>query len=310
MRISVVIPVYNRERYLGEAIESVLGQTRQADEVIVVDDRSTDGSAALARSYGVTVVAQERNRGAAAARNVGTRVATGDVVAWLDSDDRWLPDHLEVVGGLLARHPDASAAFGASRQFGAHHGVIRGYVPFEEPGLVLPAAFRSWLHVTIGAIIRRSALTEVGGMDEQMLLGGDFDLWLRLSRHHLMVATEQVTSEWRWHGEQLSDAARAQLAAVYGARHRFLATLREDGDHELADRLAAELPAIWCKEARAALVEGDRVGLSATLALAEAVPDLPAGLGWKWWGLSRLPSALARRVHRILPADPPLRAWA
>jgi glycosyltransferase involved in cell wall biosynthesis len=94
-RVSCIVPVCNGERFLGAAIDSILSQTRPPFEVIVVDDGSTDGTARVARAYGarVTYVAQA-NAGAAGARNTGIGRARGDVVAFLDADDLWLPQKL------------------------------------------------------------------------------------------------------------------------------------------------------------------------------------------------------------------------
>lgn len=94
--VSVVIPAFNAESFLGEALDSVLGQTARPTEVIVVDDGSTDGTRALVRRYSdaVRLVTQD-NGGAARARNVGARQATGEWLAFLDADDVWLPEKLE-----------------------------------------------------------------------------------------------------------------------------------------------------------------------------------------------------------------------
>ena len=105
--ITVVIPAHNAGEHLGRALESVLAQTRPADEILVVDDGSTDNTAEVARSYGsaVTYLYQDQ-RGAGAARNRGIEAATGDWVAFLDADDEWLPEKLAVQCEHLARHKE------------------------------------------------------------------------------------------------------------------------------------------------------------------------------------------------------------
>ncbi|HOM77565.1 MAG TPA: glycosyltransferase family A protein, partial [Anaerohalosphaeraceae bacterium] len=88
--ISVVIPAYNCQAYIRRAIDSVLGQSRPADEIIVVDDGSTDGTAEAVRTYGAKVILiQQENAGVSAARNAGIRAASGDWIAFLDADDEW-----------------------------------------------------------------------------------------------------------------------------------------------------------------------------------------------------------------------------
>src|SRR5690349_23288450 len=99
MKISTVITLYNLEKYIEEAIQSVLGQTRQSDEIIVVDDCSTDGSADIVTKYRdrVTYIKQEENIGALRNSLSGLKAATGDIVAFLDGDDVWLPKKLEAI---------------------------------------------------------------------------------------------------------------------------------------------------------------------------------------------------------------------
>ena len=96
IRISAVIPAYNCEKYIGRAIQSVLSQTRPVDEIIVVDDGSTDTTAEIVRSFGDKVkLIQQENAGECAARNTGIKAASCQWVAFLDADDEWLPEKIE-----------------------------------------------------------------------------------------------------------------------------------------------------------------------------------------------------------------------
>jgi glycosyltransferase involved in cell wall biosynthesis len=108
--ISVIIPAYNAVKYLAEAIESALAQTRPAKEIIVVDDASTDRTVEIARSFGdrVTVLQNAVNSGPGHSRNVGVAASTGEYLAFLDADDKWLPEHLEDLAGLLDQWPEAA----------------------------------------------------------------------------------------------------------------------------------------------------------------------------------------------------------
>jgi len=249
--ITVVVPCYNGEAFLEEALGSIHGQTRTADEIIVVDDGSTDRSGAIARRAGVTVL-QQPNSGDGAARNRGIRQARGDLIALLDADDRWLPQHLEIVGALLDDHPDATVAFGAVQQFGTAHRRLSGYVPPGPPAYVLEAAFSDWLHLTIGSVIRREVLLEIGGFDEDERFSVDFDLWLRLALGHRFVATDLVTSEWRWHPGQRSATPMKQEAAVYRFRRRFIEKLKDRGDPR-SERLEHLFNRVWLRDLRAAM---------------------------------------------------------
>src|SRR2546427_4231674 len=110
--VSVVIPVYNGERYLADAIQSVLDQTYQNLEVIVVDDGSTDGSAAVAKRFGDAIrYVRQANGGVCQARNTGISVARGTYLAFLDQDDLWLPDKLAVQVAYLESHPEVGAVY-------------------------------------------------------------------------------------------------------------------------------------------------------------------------------------------------------
>ncbi|MDX6767714.1 MAG: glycosyltransferase family A protein [Candidatus Methylacidiphilales bacterium] len=116
--ISVIIPAFNREQYLGEAIRSALEQTLPPGEIIVVDDGSTDGTAAVARSFGGIVrCLSQKNQGAGPARNWGVESARGPWLAFLDSDDLWLPEKLEWQIRHLGTHPATDLVFGHRQSF-------------------------------------------------------------------------------------------------------------------------------------------------------------------------------------------------
>jgi Glycosyl transferase family 2 len=245
LRISAVIPCFNGSTFLEEALQSIQSQTRAVEEIIVVDDGSTDGSAELAERWGATVIRHGVNRGEAAARNTGWRAATGDAIAWLDSDDSWRPNHVEVVGALLERHPEVAAAFGASQRFGLDDQVVAGLVPEGGPHELLHEAFQSWLHTHNSCLIRRTALEEISGYDERGGNSIDYDMWLRLARHNRFVSTHEVTANWRWHSTQLSSAPVAQIVAVQRFRRRFLRALRANGEFVLADELEQLVGPAW-----------------------------------------------------------------
>jgi len=122
-RISVIIPVFNGERFLGEAIKSALSQTLPPYEILVIDDGSTDGSAQLAESFGPPVrVIRQENRGEAAARNRGIDAAQGDWIAFLDCDDVWKPEKLALQAALLS--PAVNCVHTNFFYFGASQGTV------------------------------------------------------------------------------------------------------------------------------------------------------------------------------------------
>jgi GT2 family glycosyltransferase len=180
-RIAAIIATHQRRELVLEAVESALAQQRPADEILVVDDGSTDGSAeAIARVFGERVrVLREAHRGISAARNVGVRAASGELVAFLDSDDRWLPHHLATVQSLAARFPEAVLIstsrryrFGIETPAEARCGDVALALLLRTEGVGYPT----------GVAVRRDAYLAAGGCDEQMTSSGeDHDLFLRLS---------------------------------------------------------------------------------------------------------------------------------
>jgi glycosyltransferase involved in cell wall biosynthesis len=248
MKISAIIPAYNAAPFIGEAIASVQNQTRAVDELIVVDDGSTDDTADLARSLGAKVVSLERNSGEGVARNTGLANAVGDAIAWLDADDYWSPNHIETLKALLEKFPYASVACAAVQRFGLRTEKIEGYAPCDAPGNIFWRAVNDWLHPIIGTLILREALLSIGGFSTDRSASVDYDMWLRLSRNHLFIATPEVTSYWRWHADQQSQSYGTQLAAVYYFRRKFWETEFESGRLEDADRFISIATKRWTSD--------------------------------------------------------------
>jgi len=195
MRISVVIPAYNAGRYIGRAIDSVLAQTRPPDEIIVVDDGSTDDTAAVVRGYGdkVRFIRQE-NAGASVARNTGIEAATGDWIAFLDADDEWLAEHLRLHAGLLERNGHLAWTAGnfyrcECRRRRRHEDIspermanIRGILDGRE---YFDSFFRAHASFAAGCtdtiVVRRDALIEAGLFPVGALRINDMDMWFRIA---------------------------------------------------------------------------------------------------------------------------------
>ncbi len=186
--VSVVIPAYNVAPYIGETLNSVFAQTFTDFEVIVVDDGSPDGEE-LERMLGpylgsVRYVRQE-NRGAGAARNRGVREARGEFIAFLDSDDLWMPEYLgEQVRFLRADGYDL--AYADALLFG--DSPIAGKTYMQTAPSIGPVTFLSLVRnecniITSGVVVRRSALIKVGLFNESLRNGQDFELWTRMARN-------------------------------------------------------------------------------------------------------------------------------
>jgi glycosyltransferase involved in cell wall biosynthesis len=277
-RVSAIIPCYNGARWLAEAIDSILAQTRGVDEIIVIDDASTDGSYEIAQRYDLTLLRNAHNSGEGFSRNVGLRHAKGDLISWLDADDIWLPQHVSTLTKLLERYPEATAAFAAVQRFGLRNELIRGHVSPGKPSNVFWLAFQDWVHTTIGSMTRRSALLSIGGFDEQERYSVDFDLWLRLSRSHLFVSTYEVTSKWRWHDAQQSAHRAEQVAALYRFRRRYWEREKETGDAGFAVEIEARIAHLWREDMQQAWDSGDSSHLRFLYGLTPLLPKLPSDI--------------------------------
>jgi glycosyltransferase involved in cell wall biosynthesis len=215
---SVVIPVYNGERFLSEAVESVLSQDYEPVEVIVVDDGSTDRTPSIARSFEGLVYISQPNRGPSAARNIGIARARGEFVAFLDHDDTMPPAALSVRVVHLLEHPNVGCTLGNMETF-------------FEPGSSHP----HWLPTTAGPspapvscsslVARRSAIERVGGFDETFRFGEDQDWLIRAREAGIEIAIlPEVVLRRRIHDANMShdnrESARWILRSIRAHRDR------------------------------------------------------------------------------------------
>jgi glycosyltransferase involved in cell wall biosynthesis len=201
----VIIPCYKQAHYLPEAVDSALQQTYPRVEVVVVNDGSPDDTAVVARKYGDRIVYVEQdNAGLPAARNAGIRRSSGELVAFLDSDDRWLPRKLERQVPLFA-----------DKAVGLVHG---GYRSFDESGIrwetspELNEGDAIDLHRlltgnrlgVLTAVARRDALVTTGGFDETLTSCEDWDLWIRIVARYQVRCWPEVVAEYRLQSASMS----------------------------------------------------------------------------------------------------------
>lgn len=199
-RITVVMPSFNQARYLERAIRSILDQAYPDLELFVMDGGSTDGSAEIIKRHAGALAfwRSEPDAGQAAAIMEGWDRATGEVLAWLNSDDFYLPGTLEIVGRRFADEPDLGLLYGASERVDAD-GVRLGYVGRPFSRLLMIAS-----HDIIpqpSAFIRASVARSIGGLDPSLDYALDYDLFLRASRVTQPVFTARPLSGMTMHAE-------------------------------------------------------------------------------------------------------------
>ncbi len=200
--VSVVIPTYNRADLLPQALESVFSQTYGRVEVLVVDDGSTDTTASVLDSYGQRLRwFRQANAGPSAARNRGIAEAQGTYVAFLDSDDLWLPTKLEQQVAVFREHPGTGMVGGGCRYIDAAGHPLPGetrcppVLPLEDFQIftALPGSASN-------ATIRKDVLDHVGGFDPTLLRAEDRDLWIRIAERYPVRGVPEPTVLIRVHG--------------------------------------------------------------------------------------------------------------
>ena len=216
--VSVVIPTYNSAAFLREAIESVLGQTYSDFEIIVIDDGSTDDTepscVPLATEFPTS---EQENRGVRAARNHGIKLARGRYVAFLDSDDLWVPQKLaeQIPSSIRTLRSDSCIRIGrvvseqgvAEPSFLSNRPAASGYV-FDE-------LVRSGFILTSGTVVRRSCLDDVGDFDETLSIAQDYDLWLRICyRWKVALVNKALVTKRSWDGSLSSNLPKTAAERI------------------------------------------------------------------------------------------------
>ncbi len=204
--VSVIIPTCNRASLLARALDSVLLQSRPPNEVIVVDDGSSDDTPSLmARRFPGVVYLRQENRGVSAARNHGIRQATSQWLAFLDSDDQWLPHKLERQLALLAAEPHWHIIHNDEIWIRRGRRVNPMKKHAKQGGWIFAHCLPLCVISPSAVMIRRSVLEAVGLFDEALPACEDYDLWLRICcRYPVAYVDEPLTVKHGGHADQLS----------------------------------------------------------------------------------------------------------
>jgi len=283
--VSVIIPTFNRCRLVGEAIASALAQEEVEFELIVVDDGSGDDTASALAAFGIAIRSVfQPHGGVSAARNKGIREAKGEWLAFLDSDDLWLPQKLRLQLDFFRKHPDFRICqteeiwirHGRKLNPKSYHQKPQGYcfAKLLERCLISPSA----------VVIHRGLLDEVGFFDESMPACEDYDLWLRIGcRYPIGLVQEPLTVKRGGHPDQLSSTIPAL------DRYRILALAKLLRTEPLNTEQQEEVLRVLALKCR---IYGEGCRKRERKAEAEA--------------FQRLPEELARRLNL---RRPPVETW-
>lgn len=234
--VSVIIPAYNASKYLKEAISSIVDQSYPVKEVLVIDDGSDDHPEDIVRAFGadrVKILHQE-NSGCGKARNLGVIRSTGEYVAFLDADDVWDPDKLQIQMNKFKNDPEAALIY-CDKLWIDENGVpiANCHTQNEFPeGWIFSKLFQAnYISCPSCVVVRRAALMKVGGFNESSAfkVTADYELWLRISAQFKCLAVPEQLVRYRRHSQNLTNCT---VPRVFG----ILAAL-ETGSRLLADNL-------------------------------------------------------------------------
>lgn len=223
LRLTVLITTYNRHHLLRAAVESVLAQSRPADEILIIDDGSTDGTAEYIRSLGNAVTYHSQPRqGTAAARNAGLRLCTGNAVAFLDDDDLWTTDKLAQTTAYLEQHADIDVVYTPAAAINAD-GQLQPRSANPSPGgWILDDIFAANPIHDSTVAIRRRVWQRFGGFDEVLPLCVGQHYWLRLALANPIGVIDRPLTLRREHPGQLSTENPARTLRIQSeVLHRF-----------------------------------------------------------------------------------------
>jgi glycosyltransferase involved in cell wall biosynthesis len=203
--VAVVIPSFNRMPVLPRAIDSVLAQSRPADEVILVDDGSTDETETLQHRYPEITYIKQENQGVSSARNTGIQEANSHWVAFLDSDDEWLPEKLEAQLQCAEEQPECPLVH--SDEIWIRNGVRVNQMDkhAKAGGEIFERCLPLCAISPSAAMVQRDLLLDLGGFNEDLPACEDYDLWLRIcAQHEVLFVDQPLLKKYGGHDDQLS----------------------------------------------------------------------------------------------------------
>jgi glycosyltransferase involved in cell wall biosynthesis len=227
--VSVVIPTYNYAHFIGEAIESVRAQTYRNFEIIVVDDGSTDETEQVVSGFPRVRYLRQQNQGIAGARNTGLRASRGEMLVFLDADDRLLPDALEVGINCLTAHTDCAFVSGHWEFMTSDGHVYSSPAPVcIEKDHYRVLFDHNYIGTTGAVMFRREVFSAVGGFDPVPVGCDDLDLYMRIAREHPVACHDRIIVQHRIHGFNKSREKTLMIKSTLAVYRRQLKHVRGD----------------------------------------------------------------------------------
>lgn len=244
-RVSVIIPTFNRAHIISQAIESVLNQTFNDYEIIVVDDGSTDTTGAfLGKTYGsrITYVGKPVNEGLAAARNTGISLAQGTYIAILDDDDLWLPEKLDRQVELMERNPDLGLVYCGSLKVNGDGDTIAEMRPTKRGDIFADMLQRNYLLGPASvALFPREVLRKTGLFDTSFSACADWDLWIRIAGSAPVDYVDDSLVKYVLHESNMHTNVRGMEKETFGVLNKYWPGWAEEtGCIELKNRVYSD----------------------------------------------------------------------
>ena len=301
--ISVVIPLFNKAPHIADAITSVLAQTDLAEEVIVVDDGSTDEGYKIVENFaarGVSLIRQ-KNQGVSAARNAGVKQARSEFVAFLDADDLWLPNHLQVIRDLLSAYPSvalASTAHNIRRDDRLYRpasvfphgwsGIVSNFFEAQAKGLALANSTTS--------CVNKDSFNEIGGFPVGIRRGEDIVTWINLALRFPVAHAEVATAIYNQAAVNRTDQLRESVPPG-SLKHIAALLIRNDLTVTQRNGLSMLFDKLAFYTAAGFSLTGDRLGINEIRMLAINVRHF--GTASAIWILGFIPNKILLMARRL-----------
>lgn len=218
-KVSVIIPTYNRAEFLSTAITSVLNQTFQDFEIIVVDDCSKDNTPEVVSRFNdkrIKYIRNETNKGEAGARNTGIVNSNSEYIAFLDDDDEWLPEKLELQVNLLKNSPTKVGVVytGYIEIDRTNKKILWKMIPTKKGDIHKDMFIKNYVGIPSTVILRRVCFERIGLFDENVVYPTDYDMWIRISKEFYFEYIEKPLVRYHIHDNSISNNSEIRIRGI------------------------------------------------------------------------------------------------